>query len=399
MNRANTARSWLLIFGLAAAITMGGATSIVSAQTSATLPVADEVSGWYEHDRIYVHLSVVNDTKRDDIDRYIEQKLGISQKAFYAERWGNPVATLLPVRMRIFVVDAKPGQKPIQLNISTLSEVPPRLTIVPAENGDNWVVAKKAAVKGLNPLSMVTVPAVLPWGAKTYNTQMTQINVLLQTFKDPRKRIPLWLEFKYAADDLPGGGGPDWKAVNTPNWVIDLSPMADPGNDLPLGNLNPVAAKRPVVLAWSMIGIAVLVITFVGARRAVRYLKRRYPQSGGVDARELLWHTLRPILERTRCAVGTADGVTRDGYALTADDVEVVLRAVATFVSSSEEGVNVRAWTIDELEAKKFTYKDGDRWIHVLKPLKAVQLKLCEPLPPERYAALIAMVQELCPQK
>ena len=375
---------------LIVALTIFAAAFSQSAARAQSPAVADEVSGWYEKDRIYVHLSFVNDVKPDAIDDYIQRTTGGAPRpGLYGERWGNPVGTVLPLRVRIFVVEPKPGQKPIQLDLSSLKEAPPRLTIEPQQNGDNWQVAYDRAVKGYVPLSVVTVPCPLTWAGRSFSTQLTQVNVLVQTFKDPRQRIPLWLEFKYTANDLPEGG-PEWKAVTTPSWVVDMSTLADPGDDLPLGNSNLAVQKRPLLLGWTLIAVALIAYFFVLVRRGSRFLRRRFPQERPLDAREGLWHLLRPMLERTK---------TESGYALSLADVDSLLKAVAEFVSSGREGVDVRTWSIDELDEKRYEYADGDRWCHVLKPLKAVQQQLCKPLTDQGYAAIVERIAQLCPEE
>jgi hypothetical protein len=384
----NKAWTLLLLLGLVTAMTALPGTAM--AQAPNTGPVPDEVDGWYENGRLYVNLTIMNDTRRDDIDDAVDKALGMPRRALHGERFGNRIGTVVPVRIRYFVLDAKEGEKPLKLDISQLKASPPRLTFTPAPNGDNWIFANPLSVKGWEPLQVVSMPAVLPWGGHEFQTQMTQINCLVQTAKKDTnspntERIPFWMEFKYAIDDLPGSGGPDWKAVNTPSWVIDMSPTADPGPQLSLGDLTYWKQDRPVVLGLVLIGLSVFAVSWVLVRRGLPALRGLVP-GGVMDASEELWRTLNPILERTKV---------EGGYEFNKRTARAVLDACLTYISHGTD-VNVKAFSYEQFTEEQHSYKDGALWRDVLTTLKAAGMGLngkAGQIKPARAAELVKRIR------
>ncbi len=388
MRQSMTSTSFFLSLGLVVAMALGWGGN---AQAQNTAPLPDEVDGWYEGQRLYVHIALMNDSRRDAIDEQVDRILGKKSKYNFGERFGNPIHSVIPVRIRFFVIDAKEGQKPLKLDIEQLKASPPRLTLIPAENGDNWVFADPIAVKGWDPLTIVTTRAVLPWGGREYQCTMTQVNCLLQTFKmDPNspntQRIPFWMEFKYSVADLPGSGGPEWKPVNTPNWSIDMSLTADPGPQMSLGDLSYAEQQRPLVLGYVCIILAVFGVVLVLYKRGFPALQRLFPNVNSVDPAVKLWRELNPVLAETKVA---------EGYAFTRQHCKLVLAAVLDYICAGT-AVNVKAFTIDDLMERPSSFKDGLLWQDTLVALKRQQLGLDEEqLSAARAAEIVSSIRQI----
>lgn len=374
MRSVISAPAWSLV-GLTLALL--GSASLAQAQGQHA--IADQASAWYEKERIFVQVSIINSEHEDAIDSQVRAQMGREWTNLYGERFGNPVGSVIPLRVRIFAVDPKPGQLPVRLDVSTLRANPPRFTLQ-QQPDPNWRIALSDATENREALNVASLAVQLPWGGKTYSTELTQISMLVQTFKDPRQRIPFWLEFKYSTSNLPDGT-PDWKAVNTPAWSVDMSPTMDPGNDLSLGDLNPAEQTRPRALGWGLVSLSVLILAWIFVFRATAWLRRRFPQAHSMDAREKLWATLRPILKRTKNG---------SGFAFRAEDLSNITAAVAEYAQ-------VESWSSAELWNRRFERTDGERWFNIIAPLKGAEQQSAL-LPAERCAEIVNMIRTICPE-
>lgn len=341
------------------------------------IAVPDRVFGWYQDNRIFVEVMVVS---RPDA---LDHAFGISQPYVPGERFGNRVGHIIPVRFRIFILA---GEGDVKLDFEALNASPPRLTVEAIENPD-WHIARPEALnEGEQPLIInVRENAQLSWGGKLHPcTRMVQINALLQTMKDPRFRMNLWLEFKYAVGTLPGGA-PDWRLIETPDYWVDLSRTADPGPDLSLGDRQPVRPQRPYPLAYTLLGAGLLLILTPAVYYGTRWLRRTFGAAGGLDPVELFWHTVRPVLKRCRLPGAV------EQYAFMKGDVDVIVAAVEKYLGTA-------AWPVEELWERRFEVADGERWYQVLEPLKRGVVQLGNELPPERYGEIVQLIRRLCPQ-
>lgn len=341
------------------------------------IAVPDRVFGWYENNRIFVEVMVVS--RPDELDH----AFGIVQSYVPGERFGNRVGHVIPVRFRIFVLK---GEGDVRLNFEPLSASPPRLTEAALENPD-WHLARKEALnEGEEPLIInVKEDTQLAWGGKLHPcARMVQINALVQTMKDPRFRMNLWLEFKYAVGNLPGGA-PDWRLIETPDYWVDLSRTADPGPDLSLGDRQPVRPQRPYLLAYTLLAAGLLLIFTPAVYYGTRWLRRTFGAVGGLDPVELFWHTVRPVLKRCRIPGAV------EQYVFKKDDVAVI-------VAATEQYLGTAAWPIEELWERRFEVADGERWYQVLEPLKRGCLQLGKDLPPERLGEIVQLIRLLCPR-
>jgi hypothetical protein len=355
------------------------------------IPVPDKVFGWYENQRIFIQTEVINSHMLPD-----EYDTAGGGTYRFGERFGNRVGNLIPVRYRIYLVKPVGSQREIEVEFASLKDMPPRLTILNVENQDWYVASPEVLRKGEAPITIREFPNTrLEWGGKVYEcSKMVEVTLVVQTFKDPRYRMNLWLEFTYAASALPGGGL-DWKPMETPDFWVDLSKTADPGNDLSLGNTNMVPPARPAALAWSLIGggsfIALSVIVFW----STRYLRRNFGGMRHLDDQERLWSVLAPILEARKVTVDGAN----EAYALTVVDIVRMLEGVNDFINATEENsVNVHAWTLEEFKGRTMELKDGARWLHIIEPLREVAGGVTKPLPADRYGRIVGMIREICPK-
>jgi len=90
-----------------------------------------------------------------------------------------------------------------------------------------------------------------------------------------------------------------------------------------------------------------------------------------------------------------------EAYALERADVKAILAAVHAFINATEEQtVNVSAWTLEEVRQRKLEIKDGDRWFHVIEPLRGILMEQGEgaALESDRYGRIVGMIREICPQ-
>jgi hypothetical protein len=355
------------------------------------IPVPDKVFGWYEDQRIFIQTEVINTQMLPD-----EYDTAGGGTFRFGERFGNRVGNLIPVRFRIYLVKPAAGQREIEIEFPSLRDAPPRLTLQNVENQDWFVASPELLQKGESPISVREFrDARLDWGGKVYEcSRMVEVTLVVQTFKDPRYRMNLWLEFTAALNALPGGGL-DWKPMETPDFWVDLSRTADPGNDLSLGNTNLVPPARPLALAWVLIGGGAFVGLSVLVFWTTRYLRRNFGGLRSLDDQERLWHVLAPILKQRAV---TLAGV-KEAYELTVVDIVRILEAVNEFINATEENtVNVHAWTLEEFRQGVNNIKDGERWLHVVEPLRAVAGGVDKALLPDRYGRIIGMIREICPQ-
>jgi hypothetical protein len=353
--------------------------------------VPDKVFGWYEDGRIFVQTEIINSHMQPD--EYDTTGGGTFR---FGERFGNRVGNLIPVRFRIYLVKPAPGKREVEVDFAGLKSAPPRLTIQQVENQDWFVASPEVLQPGESPLSIREFPnATLEWGGKVYEcSKMVEVTAVVQTFKDPRYRMNLWLEFTYALSELPGGGL-DWRPLETPDYWVDLSRTADPGDDLSIGNTNFVSAARPTALAWALIGGGAFVALTIGAFWGTRYLRRNFGGLRSLDDQERLWAVLTPILNKRRVEV--PDG--KEAYMLEKEDLLVILEAINAFINATEEGtVDVRAWTMEEFRAHVVDISDGTRWIKIIEPLRLVAGGGYDELKPERYGRLVRQIREICPQ-
>lgn len=386
----------LLLAGVLAMVLCGG-TALAQGQPQrptpqpGDVPVPDKVFGWFENQRIFTQTEIINSHMQPD--EYDTSGGGTYR---FGERFGNRVGSLIPVRFRIYLLKPGDGERAIETDFASLREAQPRLTILNHENADWWVASREVPGPGESPVTIREFPnARLSWGGKIHEcSKMVEITAVVQTFKDPRYRMNLWLEFTYATGELPGGGL-DWKPLETPDYWVDLSRTADPGNDLSLGNRNPVPPARPAALAWSLIFagsfIGLSILTF----RLTRYLRHNFGGLRSLDDQERLWSVLSAILAERAVSVEGA----REAYALTTPDIVCILEAVNDYINATEENtVNVHAWTLEEFTRRVMHIKDGTRWMHVIEPLRNVAGGASEALLPDRYGRIIATVREICPQ-
>lgn len=355
------------------------------------VPVPDKVFGWYEDGRIFVQTEVINTHMLPD--EYDTTGGGTFR---FGERFGNRVGNLMPVRFRIYLIKPAAGQREVEVEFAGLRSAPPRLTIQQVENQDWFVASPEVLQPGESPIRIREFPnARLEWGGKVFEcTKMVEVSVVVQTFKDPRYRMNLWLEFTYALSELPGGGL-DWRPLETPDFWVDLSRTADPGDDLSIGNVNFVAPARPTALAWTLIGGGSFVALAICAFWATRYLRRNFGGLRSLDDQERLWAVLTPILERTAVVVEGA----KEAFRLETNDLVAILDAVNDFINATEDGtVNTHAWTLEEFRRRTMDIKDGTRWMHVIEPLRMVANGGAEPLSADRYGRIVGMIREICPQ-
>ena len=353
------------------------------------VPVPDKVMQWYEDGRIFVQVEVINSHMQPD--EYDTSGGGTFR---FGERFGNRVGNLIPVRFRIYLVKPKAGQREIEVEFASLRDLPPRLTIQNVENPDWYVASREVLGEGEQPLSVREFPgAKLEWGGNVFEcSKMVEVTAVVQTFKDPRYRMNLWLEFTYALSELPGGGL-DWRPMETPDFWVDLSRTADPGDDLSLGNTNLVPAARPLALAWVLIHGGSFIALTVGAFWLTRYLRRNFGGGRALDDQEKLWFVINPILAARKVAEAS-----NAAYALTVVDIVHILDAINDFINATENHtVNVHAWTLAELKQRVHDVNDGPRWLAVIEPLRSVAGG-GKPLDPERYGRIVGMIAEICPQ-
>jgi hypothetical protein len=377
-----------------AALTLSGASAFAQQpRQPGAVPVADKVFDWFPKEaplkdrRIYVEVEILTEsTAHDQYDRLTGQNFR------YGERFGNKVGNLIPVRFRIFLVKPPAGGEETTVQFAALSANPPRLTLLPVPNQD-WHVANQAVLPaGEQPVSIVSVPnVVLDWGGKEYQcSQMIQVTALVQTFKDPRFRLNLWLEFTYAMSRLPGGG-PDWRPLETPDFWVDLSSVADPGPQLSTGNTDEVEQLRPVMPAFVLIGVGALFALTPLIYWVTRFARRNLASVQALDPAEQLWRTLKPILSRS-----IVDNNPRL-YRISNQDVAAIVTAIGVYVFRTD-GVPINAWTVEELLERQDEIADGEQWYALLKPLKRRVVQLGKRLTPEAYGRIIAQIRQVCPE-
>lgn len=355
------------------------------------VPVPDKAFAWYEDGRIFVQTEVINSNMLPD--EYDTSGGGTFR---FGERFSNRVGNLIPVRFRIYLVKPTAGAREVEVDFAGLKSAPPRLTIQQVENQDWYVASPEVLQPGESPIRIREFPnARLDWGGKVFEcSRMIEVSLVVQTCKDPRYRMNLWLEFTYALSSLPGGGL-DWRPLETPDFWVDLSRTADPGDDLSLGNTNFVPPSRPTALAWGLIGAGCFVGLTVGAFWTTRYLRRTFGGLRSLDDQERLWAVLTPILEQRSVAVEGA----KEAYALQTADLVAILDAVNDFINATENNtVNTHAWTLAEFAARTMDIKDGTRWMHVIEPLRNVASGGADALAPDRYGRIVGMIREICPQ-
>lgn len=350
-------------------------------------PVPEKVFDWLPHEvplkdrRIYVETEIVTQTS----DHYAGTTFP------YGERFGNKVGNVIPVRFRIYLLKPKEGQQEIQMQFAPLMASPPRLTIVPVANPD-WQLAHPLALQpGDKPLAIETTPDVtLHWGGKSYEcSQMIEVTALVQTFKDPRYRMNLWLEFTYAATNLPGGG-PDWRPAETADYWVDMSDVSDPGPQLSTGDTSQVGQLRPLVPGLLLIGVGGIFLAPL-VMLATKAARQRLAVVSRLDPAEELWHTLKPLLAATRL-----EGE-EELYRFSQEQARAIVTACGAYILRTDE-VNVEAWTVEEMEERQDEITDGEAWLSVFKPLKRKVVQLGKKLTPASYARIVDRIRAICPE-
>lgn len=377
-----------------ALLCLGGATaSAQQPRQPGAVAVPDKVFDWYPKElplkdrRIYVEAEILTEANAND---YYGRLTG--QKFRYGERFGNKVGNLIPVRFRIFLVKPPEGGEETAVQLTGLASNPPRLTIQPVPNPD-WHVANQAVLPtGEDPVSIVSVPnVVLEWGGREFEcSRMIQVTALVQTFKDPRFRLNLWLELTYAMSRLPGGG-PDWRPLETPDLWVDLSSVADPGPQLSTGNTDAVAQLTPVLPALVLIGIGSIFALTPLVFWSMRFARRYLASVNALDPAEEFWRTLKPILVRSM-----VDNNPKL-YKISNADVAAIVTAIGVYVFRTD-GVAINAWTVEEVYERQDEISDGEQWFKLLKPLKRTVVQLGKRLTPQAYGKIVSRIRRICPE-
>lgn len=333
---------------------------------------------WLVKDRLYVEVGVVNTVDPDP-----SADPSVPSSFPYGEHFSNRLGDVIPMRVRIFAVHpADDKHPPVALDFAPLKAG--RLTHDPdPENDPDWVLADpKALAAGEKPLMFPEAPQVVtirtPDG-KDRNADLWDIRLFVQTKRRPDPML-FWMEFAYATEVTPNGSL-DWKVASTPDFIISQSKTADNGNDLSMGNTSTINQNPPKLLAILLCSLGLVLVLVPTGRAVVRIVRPWFSRTVERDPAEKAWSVLGPVLERTR---------TKEGYALTHRDVEIVVKAVKDFF-----GITYGVTTLKE---KRYAVDDGEELYKVLYSLEHGVLENGAKMDEKDFAKQIERIELLVPR-
>lgn len=366
------------IWGVVAACLMSNAVMAQDAPPPRLTPAAVK-RGWYEDRRIMIE--VMTDSAFTPHQDGLRP--GAPATFPFGERFGIRIGNVVAMRVNVYVLTPKDGQKPIQVDFNPLKAG--RLSIDPNPDPDFKLAQPAVLPKGESPVSMSSQPTrvTLNLGDNTYEADLYEIRVYVQTMRQPQP-MRFAIEFAYAADTIKDSKNPDWKRIWTPEYILSMSKTADDGPDMSAGNTSFIAQQPPVSAALFLVILGSLCVMTPAAYVAIGYLRRTLNVERLVDPEERAWNRLAPILERTRTA---------EGYKLTDRDVSSVVGVVLKYIGKPTLASH-------QLDMLKYEDDDGDLLIDILRPLMSVLEGKTkgQPLSDERYAQLIERVEKLIPK-
>lgn len=358
---------------------------------SVNLPIPEKMFGWYESGRIYVELGPLNSNSQGAEDKWQGQPHGFQHGTLF----GNHIGSIIPMRVTFFIMDPRPGtdEKPIKMEFPALKAQPPRLTLEQVDKPDWRIAGPEALAQGEQAVTIKTKEGEsFTWGGKTEKATRIRIDLLVSTLKDPRMRIRFWLECTYAAKELPDGAGPDWQNVRTPLYPVSLSPIADTGPDLSIGNTSLVEQERPLLIGYILLGGGMAGLLLVLITTAGPMVRSRFARDNHLQEDELLWRQLRPVLARTK---------TGEGYAFTRSDAGTVVGAIKIFFGTgswSVEEHQQRQGQVDQLvPGNNVPGTTGAMLYQIVAALQGEVVERQQDLTPARYAEIVTWIEALVP--
>lgn len=368
----NKALTWVLV--VAAGLLAQGSASAQNTPSPRLTPAAVK-RGWFENRRIMVEVK----TDSAFMPTAQERRPGAPATFPFGEHFGVRIGNVVPVRINVFVLRPAEGERPILVDFNALKSG--RLAIEPTDDMDFKLALPDVLPPGEVPVSMDEPKRItLRVGESDYDADMYEIRLYVQTFRAPQP-MRFAVEFAYAAGTIENGG-PDWKRVWTPEYIISMSRTADDGTDLSSGNTayanqNPPALAGNALLALGILWI-VTPIAFVG----LRALRRHLSKERLLDPEEKAWRTIDPVLEKAQ---------SEKGYAFSEAQVRTVVGAVLEYIGKP----SIRS---DQLASLQYEDDDGELLLSILKPLLAGVLEEGKTLSEERYAELVERIERLIPR-
>ncbi len=332
---------------------------------------------WYEGRRIMVE--VMTDSA------YAPSKDGLRPGAPstfpFGEHFAIRIGNVVPMRVNVYVLKPEEGQRPIDIDFNPLRAG--RLSIDTNPDPDFRLASLDVLPKGESPVSVPNAPkqVKLQVGDNEYNADLYEIRVYVQTFRQPQP-MRFAIEFAYATEML-ASGGPDWKRIWTPEYVLSMSRTADDGSDMSAGNTTFVAQNPPFnagLVAVVLGSIAVLVPLGLWL---IPLLRKNLNKVEALDPEELAWSRIQPELDKSK---------TKEGYKLSNKSVRTIVAAVCQYIGKP---------TLESSQLKTLEHEHDDAVLitAILSPLMAIlEGSRKEPLSDDRYKELMERIGLLIPK-
>ncbi len=369
----NKALTWVLM--VAAATLVAHGTASAQNTPSPRMTPAAVKRGWFENRRIMVEV------KTDSAFTPSREELrpGAPATFPFGEHFGVRIGNVIPVRINVYVLRPGDGERPIVVDFNALKSG--RLAIEPTDDMDFKLARPEVLPEGEVP---VTVPegknVTLKVGDSEYNADMYEIRLYVQTFRAPQP-MRFAVEFAYASGVLENGG-PDWKRIWTPEYIISMSRTADDGTDLSSGNTSYATQNPPATAGYLLVALGLLWIVTPIAYIALRAVRNHLSKERLLDPEEKAWRSMDPVLAAAK---------TEKGYAFNETQVRTIVGAVLEYV----EKPSIRS---DQLASLQYEDDDGELLLTILKPLLAGVLEEGVALSEERYGELIERIERLIPR-
>lgn len=368
-----------LLWGGLVAVCLFGDTALAQDAPPPRLTPAAVKRGWFEDRRIMIE--VMTDSAFTPHQDGLRP--GAPATFPFGERFGIRIGNVVAMRVNVYVLKPKDGQRPILVDFNPLKTG--RLSIDPNPDPDFKLASQAVLPKGEAPVSMSSepTPVTLNIGDNSYPADLYEIRVYVQTFRQPQP-MRFAIEFAYAADNIKDSNNPDWKRIWSPEYILSMSRTADDGQDMSAGNTSFIAQKPPVSAALFLVILGSLCVVTPAAYLLIGRLRRHLKVERLIDPEERAWIKLQPILDRTR---------TEAGYKLTEKDVSSVVGVVLKYIGKP-------ALASHQLDMLEFEDDDGILLIDILRPLMSVLEGKTKgaSLTDERYLELIERVEKLIPK-
>ncbi len=297
-----------------------------------------------------------------------------------AENYAIRIGNVVPVRVRIYVIEPKAGEAKAEVDFANLKAG--RLSIQPQPDPDFTVADASLLPLGVTPLSVAPPKAaVLKVGAVEYKAQVHEIVAYVQTMRIPQPMV-FTLEFRYAVKKLASGKGFDWQATRSPAYVLSMSRTADNGTDLSDGNTALAVAEPPVGIAIMLLVAGAALTLLVLINWLIGFVRARANAVIQIDPEMIAWRKLMPLYSAAR---------TGKGFRFT----EAQVRQLVAIVLAYSGYVSLSAEQLDRL---KFEDDDGQLLYAILYPLMHGVLEVGQPLSDERYGEIVIHIASLIPQ-